>query len=222
MFVIAASPLTKAFLRDWSDRLQLEPDLIFKQDIEFSFIVPRGTGPIKLEYNKPTPVASLLRGNPSDKDILTLYNWLIGGSDGLQTQETDVFGIVPYEPGFDPVREMQSLADLENFVSDDPKKVAAAKKRQADKQKEIAAAIKNLKTSSKSAADARVLRHMKWAHNNLIKQWQLNDEMKLGKHQPSTTEMLGAHALSDIIKKADEKARVLKDRMNEIMKTTVM
>ena len=169
-----------------------------------------------LEFNKPVHVATLIPKG-SEKDHRVLFEWLTGGDDGMRCQETNVYGIVPYEAGFDPVKELTALADLEN-LGDDPK----ALKKLIARQKALKEAMGAVKETARAKADARVLRHMRWTHNNLIKQWQENEENKLGKYPPSLAEMLGAHALASEIQKSNEKSAKLKTRMSDLMTNQVV
>jgi hypothetical protein len=220
MLVIAASPLTKAFLPDWKDRLMADPDSLFSED-PFTFKIKRSSGALHFEYNKPIHVAQLLP-KAQDKDLRVLFDWLTGGDDGMQTQETNIYGIVAYDPGFDPVKELTALTALEGLESDDPAELKKAQKKLMDRQKAVSARMKELKEGVRVKADARVLRHMRMTHNNLIKQWQMNEENKLGKFPPSDTEMFGAHALNKEIDAANQKTAEMKRRMSHLMDNKVI
>lgn len=223
MYVIAPSPLCKAFLPEWHDRLQDNPDLLFDEKEPFEFTIPRSVGGLRIKFNTPIHVASFFpKVKASDNELQSLLNWLTGGDDGRQCNETDPFGIVAYDPGFDPVQEFTDMSAAEDLFSDDPKKALAAKKRQEDRRQEIAGRIRDLKVTLREKADLRVLRSMRMNHNNLILQWQRNEEMKMGKYPPSISEMLGAHALDKEIKAAQAKGNELKNRMSELMQNQVV
>lgn len=214
-YVISASPLVTMYLEEWHDRLLEAPDLIFENKEDFAFDVKSGCGAVaKLRFNKPFNVADI-KGR-SDKELDMIYGWMIGEA-GHSYHETDQYGIVPFDPGVDLVERQDEMAQLDNLMSDDPKVVAETQKKIARIQKDTAARLRTMRESVKKASEARILRAAKTVHNNLMRQWQINEEMKLGKYPPSISEMLGAHALDKQIKAAAQKGAVLKEKMNSLM-----
>ncbi len=210
-YVISASPLVKVYLVEFHDRLLEQPDLIFDHKEEFSFSVPHGCGAFPVKFNKPCAV-----NGRDDKVIEVLYGWLTGEA-GHSYHETDIYGLVPFDPGVDLVERQHEMEHMEGLLSDDPKVVAKAQKEVAKMQLDTAKRMKEIKERVVMQSEARIKRAMKGSHNNLIRQWQLNEENKMGKYPPSIAEMLGAHALDKDIKAAAAKGAPLKKRMNDLM-----
>lgn len=210
-YVIAASPLTKIYLKDWEDRLLAEPDLMFDDKLVFTFDVPRGTCAFKATFNKPIQ----LMGR-DDKEIDTLFNWLTGEA-GQSHLETDIYGIVPFDPGVDLVERQDQIAQLEELISDDPATVAKAQKEIAKIQKDTAARLKNMRAEVRKMADEKVMRAAKIVHNNLIRQWQINQESNQGKYPPSCTELFGGHLLKKEIEKAAARGADLRNNMSKML-----
>ncbi len=240
-YVIATSPLVKIYLPEWAERLTENPDLIFDHETKFSFSVSTGTSGFKLDFNKPMLVFKPVPGSSyqaddgrserliqlpnanmqsEGKEIEALYGWLTGET-GHSRLETDIYGIVPFDPGMDVVDRIDQMAALEALLSGDPKQAVKAKrdleKIQADTAKRIAEAREKVRKDS----EVRIKRAMKVSHNNLIRQWQHNSEAGLGKYPPSLAEALGAHALDAELKAKAEKGKALYGKMDELMSRTV-
>ncbi len=210
-YVICGSPLVKIYLLEWHDRLLAEPELMYDFATPFSFDVPRGCSAFKINFNKPVAVSGR-----DDKEVEVLYSWLIGES-GHSQHETDLFGIVPFDPGVDLVERQDELSRLEELMSDDPEVAKKAQKEIARIQKDTAMRIKTMREKIKEDSAARITRAMKINHNNLVKQWQINEEMKMGKHRPSESEALGAFALDAVIKAATAKGAKVYGNINKLM-----
>lgn len=210
-YVICASPLVKMYLTEWHERLLDKPDLIYDATEDFTFDIPRGCSATKIRFNKPIAI-----NGRDDKEIEVLYQWLIGES-GHSYHETDLYGVVPFDPGVDLVERQDEVAQYENLMSEDPKAIAKAQKKIAEIQMDTARRLKTMREAVKASSEARILRAAKTVHNNLIRQWQLNEEQKMGKYPPSISEMLGAHALDKQIKASAAKGSALKSRMNDLM-----
>lgn len=236
-YVIAASPLVKIYLREWWERLTENPDLIFKDDDKFTFTVATGTSAFNVDFNKamlvqrPKPGSSYQADEgrsgkivqlpnasvvSEGKEIECLYNWLIGEA-GQSYHETDIFGIVPFDPGFDLVDRVDQMAVYEALLNGDPKEAVKAK-RELDKiQTDTAKRMTEVRQNVKKDSEFRIKRAMKTVHNNLIRQWQTNEESKMGKYPPSISEALGAHALDAELKAKAEKGKALHGKMNSLM-----
>ncbi len=210
-YVICGSPLVKVYLVEWHDRLLAEPELVNDMKTDFTFDVPRGCSAFKVNFNKPMPI-----NGRDDKEIEVLYNWLIGEA-GHSQHETDLFGIVPFDPGVDLVQRQDEIARLEDLMSDDPKIVASAQKEIAKIQKDTATRLKTMREAIRANSEARIKRAMKISHNNLVKQWQINEEMKMGKHRPSEAEALGAYVLDAEIKAAAARGAKVYGNINKLM-----
>lgn len=210
-YVISGSPLVKIYLLEWHDRLLENPDLMYDYATPFTFDVPRGCSAFRMNFNKPVAVTGR-----DDKEVEVLYSWLVGES-GHSQHETDLFGIVPFDPGVDLVERQDELARLEELMSDDPKVAAKAQKEIAAIQRDTALRIKTMRENIKQESAARITRAMKINHNNLVKQWSINEEMKMGKHRPSESEALGALALNAVIKAATAKGAKVYGNINKLM-----
>lgn len=212
-FVICASPLVKCYLQEWHDRLLDNPDHLVDLKSDFDFIVPHGCGGMVVKYNKPMGVAAKAR---TEQDEESKYKWLIGDLPNSQN-ETDCFGLVPFEPGIDLVERSDQMAQYEALLSGDPKEAKKAQDSLTKMMKDTAEQVAKARLHVAAQSEARIKRAMKTVHNNLIRQWQINEESKLGKYPPSTSELFGAHVLDAEIRKAGEKGAKVKARMNELM-----
>ncbi len=213
-YVISASPLVKIYLTEWHDRLLANPELMHDFKTDFLFDVPRGCSSFKMKFNKPNVVTG-----KDDKEVETLFGWLTGEA-GHSYHETDCYGIVAFDPGIDMMERQDEISRLEELMSEDPDIVRNAQKEIAKIQKDTAKRLKDLKESVILASEARIKRAMKASHNNLIKQWAANEEMKMGKHRPSEAEALGAYALDKEIAAAEAKGAKVYGNINKIMHAT--
>lgn len=208
MYFIAASPLVKIFLPEWHDRLQANPDLIYDTETPFEFTVSTGTRGIRVKFMTPMQVHG-----PDEKQNAAMYKWLTGGATGSESRDTDIYGIVKFDPKIDMVSMFDELAMLD----DDPSKAKdAAAKRKAAKD-----AMKSTHEQARKASDIRIIRALKFNHNNLMKQWQTNEEMKLGKHKPSISETIGMYALRQEIEAKESKSKDLHERVSKLMTGTM-
>jgi hypothetical protein len=214
-YVICASPLVKIYLQEWHDRLLAEPEEMYRmqepEEPTWFFDIPHGCASMRIPFNKPYSV----RG-ANDKEIETKFLWLIGES-GHSQHETDLYGIVAFDPGIDLVERQDELARLESMLIDDPKKAAEARKKIAALQKDSTDRVIEMRKKLINMSEDRIKRAMKTVHNNLVKQWQINEEMKMGKHRPSQSEALGAYALDKEIKAAAAKGAKVYGNINKMM-----
>lgn len=212
MYYIAASPLVKIFLPEWHDRLQADPDLIYDDKTAFSFNVVAGTRGVVVHYNRPQQT--------NDND---LYNWLVGGATGTTSRDTDIFGLVPFDPKTDILRDFDELTKLEEWaMSEDPEQAKKAMLQLKARKAQAAVAMREARAKVREQSEARIKRAIRLNHNNLIRQWQVNEEQKLGKYPPSIAEMLGSHALISEIEAAKNKGAELKKRASEMMNNPIV
>jgi Skp family chaperone for outer membrane proteins len=222
LYFICASPMVKIYLPEWHSRLEDNPDLMLDNETQFDFVVRTGTRGIRVAFNTPQQVqmqASREGFNPQ-VDAENVFQWLTGGPSGTEVQETDIYGIVPFNPQIDMADTFDKLGRLEDIINGDPTK---AKKARADYD----AMRKNAQERMRAARDEviglsekRIRRAMKFVHNSLVKQWAINEEQKLGKHTPSMTERFGMHALDKEIQAAANKGAALKKKVNLAMQHT--
>lgn len=215
-FVVCASPMVKVFLGEWHERLLENPELIEDFDTDFSFSVISGCAAFPVDFNKPMMVTA-----GRDDDVESKYQWLIGESVGAQ-QETDLYGLVPFETTVDLVQRADEISRLSMKILNDSKGAEAAQKAIQKIQKDTNAALAKVRQDAKDRSALRLRRAMKRNHNNLVKQWQRNEEMKLGRFPPSMTELFGAHVLDAEIRRAASRGEKIKTRMSELMQTQVV
>lgn len=205
-YYIAASPLVKIYLTEWHDRLQEDPELINDDKTPFEFMIDTGIRSIRVKFNEPQ-----LETDPN------IYRYLVGGMTGSDATGTNVYGIVPFDPQIDMVSTLDQMAQLEALVSDDPKEVARAHKRREKMQVETAAKIKATRTKVKLASEERIKRHIRFNHNNLLKQWQDNAERNVGKYPPSVSELIGAFAIKGEIAAREAKTAHVQKQMESVL-----
>jgi hypothetical protein len=177
MILIALCPLAKIFQKKFqvhgaeienlsiSDLME-NPERIFKEE-EFTIRVVRSCGDVVFRYDQPKQII--------DPD---LRNWLCGGEDGEQSPETDNTGIVKLP--FDQ-------------ETDDQIRFYMAKGKLPPKA--IAEAISEARAQAQALSSKRVMKAVERVHNALKRQYQLNEEQKLGAYQPSATEFLCAYLM---------------------------
>lgn len=202
---IAASPLVKLFLKEWHPILEEHPEQLYSTK-PFSFAVNRGSSSIIVEFNKPMMVPPSLARD--EKEILNVFNWLTGGPESTECQETDWTGIVAFDPKIDMISTMDQIASIEEGEDDK----AALKRLKAAR-----AHLAETKAKVLDVADERIRRTLRNMYNNLHKQWQANKETGQGVYPPSITEKLAAFVLDAQIRRAEERGEKLNKRMNEIM-----
>jgi len=217
LYFIAASPLVKIFLPEWEERLEENPDLIFDSATPFEFDVDTGSRCVRVQFNKPMAPP----GRGYDEQV-NVFNFLTGGVTGANSRATDLYGIVHFNPQVDMVSAMDSMAMMDEMLSDDPKVQLAIQKKRMLEQKAMVEKIKATRQQVVARSQARIIRHAKMNHNNLIAQWQRNEENKMGKYPPSFTELMGSYVLRDEIKKSENKQAKIKSRMNQIMQNQVV
>lgn len=221
-YVICASPLVKAFLNEWQDEVMENPDLLNDFKTDFTFDVPRNSGAVKIPFNKPIEVKT-----KDEKDTKALYQWLIGGNGSDQASETDCWGLVAFDPQQDLVGKIDRIALLEALSEEeeaDPKK-AAAKQAKITKdlssiQKEIRNGLKGARDTALQKSQARIMRAMKVTANNLLRQWQINEESGLGKYPPSVSEHLSIKAYEEQIRKKNAKIYQSMEETTQSLKAT--
>lgn len=152
------------------------------------------------------------------RDLESTFNYLTGQSGGQSARQTDPFGMVPFDPDNSIVRSFEELGLMDDLLSNDPKTAAAARELLIESR--IKAATKQRLTYKAllESSEDRIKRHLRMTHNNLMAQWQANEENKIGKYPPSLSERLGFKVLDPEIKEKDdasvESARIANEMMN--------
>lgn len=191
----------------------------------FELTIPRSYGALTFTYNKPVHVSKVVPHYPGRKvandnvidDPEGLIDWLTGGSDGMQSHETDIYGVVALDLDMDV---SGALADIAMFSGDDEDAKKTAQKSYEKIQKDL---IKNTSTALKRArelADSRVKRAMKRTHSNLLMQYETLKQQGGSPYAPSTSEAIGAFILRLEVDKAAENRKKMFNDFTENMKET--
>jgi hypothetical protein len=242
--------LCKICLPEWEGRLTAKPELIYDDKTPFEMMVDSGTRTYRIPFNRPMAIIYAdpkYIGDRSEyfsekvatcktapvkkedviwvrdpKDLESTFNYLTGISGGISARQTDPFGIVPFDPENSIVRSYEELGLMDDLLSPDEEISRAAKDKLASVRVE---ALKRQKASFKSLLDMseeRIKRHLRHKHNNLMAQWQRNEEMKMGKYPPSLAERLGFKVLDPEIKAKDDMSVETARIANEMMARKVV
>jgi hypothetical protein len=250
IYFIAPSPLVKIALPEWERRLEKNPDLLLDDKTPFTFDIETGTRTFKIKFNTPMAVVfsdpkyvadrnevmngalSNLKAAPRDtdnniyvrdsRDLISTFNYLTGLTGGLSARQTDPYGIVPFDPQNSIVDNFAEMGLIDDLVSGDPKKEEAARKQLIEnrllKAKQARGAYKDLC----DLAEERIRRSLRAKHNNLIAQWQRNEENQLGRYPPSLAERLGFKMLEKEIKEREKESAASVEIGNEMMNKKMM
>lgn len=175
------------------EQLMKTPERIFKEET-FSVVVRRDSGDLHFVSGRPKNIT----------DQLVRW-WVSGGTNAEEVQETDEYGVV--EMPIDP----ETQGALTYFLANPQDRAS----------KGIQEALMHASNRAKEMSHARVLKSARQVYNALKKQYELNEEQKLGRYPPSPVEFLCAYALaSDMAKEQDEKQE-LTEKFAALMKATV-
>lgn len=250
LYFIAPSPLVKICLPEWESRLAKDPGLLFDEKTPFEFDIDTGTRTFKVKFNTPTPiifadpkwvsskddvanrsvanckVRPLKRENAiyvrDARDLESTFNFLTGASGGITARQTDPYGIVAFDPENAIVTDFQEIGLLDDLVSEDPEKVRKARDAMIKARTERAQRQKGIYTDLVAQADERIRRSLRTKHNNLIAQWQKNDENQLGRYAPSIAERCGFKVLEKEIRDRDKESAASVEIGNEMMNKKYM
>lgn len=248
LYCICPSPLVKICLPEWEARLAKEPELIYDRKATFDINVDTGTRVFRIPFNTPLAIVYADPKYVSDKadiatentkirnckvapkeaeniiyvrdprDLESTFNFLTGQGGGVASRQTDPFGIVAFDPDNAIVRNFDELGLVDELLSDNPAVAEAAKQKLIASKMASAKRQKDNYKALLEASEARIKKHLRSTHNNLMKQWQANEENKLGKYPPSLSERLGFKVLDPEIKAKDdasaESARIGNEMMN--------
>lgn len=224
-YVVQASPLSKLFMREWHARIEEEPDLVFA-DVPFTVTVPRTSGALVFEHNKPVHINNILPKQPSRKkdeylvdDVEVVINWLTGGVTGDRSEETDIYGVVGLDLDMDI---SAALADIVTIADNDGESSKKAIKNFDDMQKALKAKAKTAHIEAQKLADSRVRRAIEITHINLKKSFEAMNTQGLRPYTPSVAEAVGAHILAKAIDESGKRRREMLERMNKVLQQTVV
>lgn len=234
LYFIAPSPLIKICLPEWEKRLEKDPSLLFDTKTPFEFDIDTGSRTFRIKFNTPTPIifgdpkwvadkqdfvsekvqsskiVPLRRETAiyvrDTRDLESTWNYLTGSGGGTMARQTDPFGIVAFDPENAIVNNFEEMGAIDDLLSEDPviqaqarEKMLAARIAAARRQRDAYKGLVDL-------ADERIRRSLRGKHNNLIAQWQRNEENKLGRYAPSLAERLGFKVLEKEIRQRDEES----------------
>lgn len=206
------------FMPEWQKKVANDPDLVYSTK-PFTVVVPRSAGALIFEHNKPVHthlVGPVPKHIKKDDGYLSfdhdgLIWWLIGGSDGKRSEETDIYGVVGLYLDMDL---SGALADIAAFGDADTEE---SKKKALNEYKDLQAQlVKRTQVAMKSAkelADFRVRRALRITHSNLMKQWETLRTEGKGVYSPSVAEAVGAHILKKELEEGNESLK----RMHEMI-----
>lgn len=250
LYCIAPSPLVKICLPEWEKRLTNKPELIYDVKEQFTFMVDSGSRTYRVPFNTPLAIVyadpkfiqdrdavandkvracKIAPKEPENviyvrdpRDLESTFNYLTGQGGGVASRQTDPYGIVPFDPENAITRNFEEIALMDDLLSDDPVKSEGAKKKLIETRIAAAKRTKERIQELLDAAEERIKRHLRATHNNLMKQWQNNEENKLGKYPPSLSERLGFKVLDPEIKSNDNAAAETAKIANEMMSRKVV
>lgn len=221
-----ASPLSKLFMRRYQRECEENPDFVF-DDKAFDILIPRGSGSIVMTHNKPVLTQKLMpsQHNKLNDDfnageLESLVLWLTGGPNGMQSEETDVYGVVELKVNLDVGSAIVDVASLSEQDSEESKKKAA--KEYQDLQKSLVGATRQAMKEAKELADERVKRAIRITHMNLMRQYETLKQDGKGVYAPSVAEAVGAHILAAELDKAGANRKKMVERLANVMNSTTI
>jgi hypothetical protein len=191
MIIIPMCKLTKIFVPELQNDLLKDPARVHSEE-PFTFKIRTSKRDYVFEYNSPR----------YEHDEI-LFNWLTGGNDGLQNQETNWTGLVNLD--LDSVQNGQILAA-----------VAGISKINSNTQKDIEEA----KIKAALLSEQRVMQQIRNVHKCMLLQFEANREQAKEIYSPSATEYLCAYVLADEQKKNTEEKKKIQETFADLMRKT--
>ena len=206
MILVSMSPLAKIFQpffyvyeqkngklvekeKITQEELMENPDRIWV-DEPFSITVSRSSGDLQFISGQHKFIGDQL-----------LRFWLSGGAPGDQMQETDQYGIVqmPIDP---------DVQGAMTYYMSNPN---------AKMDKSLTDSVKDAQELAKKLSTDRVMRSVTQVYTAMMKQYQLNDENKQGRYQPSPTEFLCAYAMKSERENDINKRKKIADQFSALL-----
>lgn len=204
MYAICASPLAKIFQPHLQDALIDNPARIWLEE-PVEIYIPRPSGRITFVLGQPKQL-STRQSSDKEEDTLYLMHWLAGGSDGMQNQETECYGIVQLDLT-ENVLSLVTQAVHSSLISGTTPMMPVG----------VTEEIKSAKMNSLAVSNARVMRAVRRCWEQLQNQYELNAEAGLGKYKPSKTEILCQFVLKkEIAAEKVRQARIESDMMETL------
>ena len=191
MIIMSMCPLTKIFVPEMQKELLNNPSRVFAEE-KFSFVVNTSRRDYRYDYSQPTFETNAL-----------LLNWLLGGDDGMQCQETDWTGMVKID-----LDAMQNGAVLS----------AIAGMSKIDNS--VQQSIEDAKVRAAILSQERVMKQIRSINGNMLKQYEINRQEGKSPYAPSATEYLCAFVLADEQKKNSADRQEIANKFAELLKST--
>jgi hypothetical protein len=194
MIIFPMCPLTKIFVPEYQQELMKNPSSLLEDVPQKAFRFSLSTSRRDYIFRSDQP-AYLTDAN--------LCNWLLGGDDGMQCQETDWTGLIKLD--IDAVQNGSILAAIAGVreVGDD-----------------IKTAIDIAKDNARQLSRARVMRQIRAVNTAMLKQYEKNREDNKGLYTPSATEFLCAFVLAEEQQRNTVEKKELCDKFAQLMQQT--
>jgi hypothetical protein len=204
-FLMVSAPEAKIFQPHLQESLLEDPSKIFTMD-KSEIFVQRPSGRIRFLLGQPHIFASK-KSSDGEEDSVYLLHWLTGGSDGMQNQETECYGVV------DLGLEDQIVAEVTQSIQEAAISGGDVQHVPEWMQKKI----RDARAVAEHLSRARVLRAVRRVWDQMQRQLEINTEGGFGKFKPSKTEILCQYILKGEI--AKERAR--QERIDRDLRETV-
>jgi hypothetical protein len=192
MIIFPMCPLSRIFVQEYQQELMKNPTAIFEEGKAFRFLLSTSRRDHLFRSDQPSYITDA-----------NLCNWLLGGDDGMQCQETDWTGLIKLD--IDAVQNGSILAAIAGVreVGDD-----------------IKVAIDIAKENAKVLSRARVMRQIRAVNTSMLKQYEINKQDGKGLYTPSSTEFLCAFVLAEEQQKNSQDKQELCKKFADLMSQT--
>lgn len=212
--LIATCPEAQIFQETAHKRLLDRPEEMFSefytgpngQKKRVEIVVPRSAGALIFHLGVPKPIGGRY-GTDRDQDMLFMPEWLTGGDDGGQNQETDCYGIVQVGMGEQAMNALTERLYTLMAGGGDMASVAANLKA------EFSDAMRIAEVRSRDRV-YREIRRINRHYEDQVKRFAENNK---GEYQASASEWLCRYALRKEIQQAEEKRKAFMAQLNEPM-----
>jgi len=216
--LVVTCPIAQIFQENYHPRLIENPEEIFKEEFEGpngpekpKIVVPSTSmGPIVFTLGQPFPVGGK-KGTDKSLDILQVSEWLSGGEDGGQNNETDCYGIA--DLGLDDAAASSMVEAL--MVAGISGKKANFSALGADIQEKMKISMKK----AREISERRVMRQVWDIHKNYEDQ-KRKCEAQNQVYHPSNCEWLCRYVLKSQIAERDKKRDAFKKTFDEPLTTS--
>lgn len=199
--LVAASPISKIFLPDWSKKCAENPALIEDVDIQFKVVIPTSTGSLgPFHYGVPVDLRDLptLKRFGKEERHENIIEWLAStASEHAANHETDVYGIVRADLGIDIQAFLSEKFAIETRIkkTTNADQIAMMKAKIKEIEDTLGEATEGTQDKAREQADLKVMRVVRNAWARIQREWQMLDESKQQRLAPSYTEICIMHVL---------------------------